>query len=725
MWVRLLPTRTRGAPPVVTEARVPSETAPESTTVSIRRRPLEMLQQAVQTTPVPSTPTVQLRSVEERGLALLELGTHFEHVIRRSENLTLVDRQHLQRTITLDVDLSRLTPQHLQALSHASSHHQIEGPDDPHAGQNLAAAGTHVWMPLSSQTRRDLAGIVVRDNRDEVLPRMPSDDISDAYAAALIKLFRMLLDSSPETTKSDPLYRLRHETQRSRWLIEAAIKRLVFDGVDGSDRHRLIAEEAEHTTEAAQIRAGARGALDALIRTQPGSFNAYLQLLSRTALDFPLIVLLRQSDASIYVHFQAPPVPGRPKTYRRLGGRMGARLAQALSPVRIYQAAYDTSAPRSTSAYHLTLEVAPQLRVRRFMATTNVDVPMVETLVDDMEAVAARYDQLKTAGSKILENELQSIAERLCDVSASRQREAEGLRGYLRRLGRDIDPEHRPAGRDAGPLLDDFVRAENRPLRHVAALSSGLHGGRFTKLVDVLTAARLRSLSERCRELELGRSVLVNNDPRDHGGHVYWHQSKERRKERVLDPVEVEAHTVLVDDPPSLAGSVRRMLFALAVVVAIAFTAMFESVRWVNPWSSLHEPVSQADALVTTLLLVPGLLLTRLDIPETRSVIGQVRYHARLLAVAGVGLMALLATYMATTDEARPWVPSLVLLALLVLIAIDAVGDFWTRGDSKETAGRNEVVPEWVRREFPEHLSSRLRPPMVRFRSLGRISSGD
>jgi hypothetical protein len=40
----------------------------------------------------------------------------------------------------------------------------------------------------------------------------------------------------------------------------------------------------------------------------------------------------------------------------------------------------------------------------------------------------------------------------------------------------------------------------------------------------------------------------------------------------------------------------------------------------------------RADAIVAVLLLVPGILLTRLDIPSTNTVLGQLRSFQRRLA---------------------------------------------------------------------------------------------
>jgi hypothetical protein len=74
------------------------------------KRTVRSLLAVIADSPIPTTPLGQMRYLEERGLALLELSSRLDHVKRQSERLTLVDQSHLQRSIALDVDLSRLSP---------------------------------------------------------------------------------------------------------------------------------------------------------------------------------------------------------------------------------------------------------------------------------------------------------------------------------------------------------------------------------------------------------------------------------------------------------------------------------------------------------------------------------------------------------------------------------------------------------------------------------------
>src|SRR5882724_11867719 len=184
-------------------------------------RTLLALRFALFTTPIPTTPVSQSRDQEETGLTLLELSLRLAHIKRQAEHLHIVDRSHLSRKVSLDIDLDVLSARHIRALSVSEAAERTEqlsdrGPefDD----EQIRVRPTRVWVPVSRHSRQDLAPVVVYDSRRSVVPRMTYQETTEATIAALVKLFRMLVDAHPAVERADdPLYRLRHQQHRARW----------------------------------------------------------------------------------------------------------------------------------------------------------------------------------------------------------------------------------------------------------------------------------------------------------------------------------------------------------------------------------------------------------------------------------------------------------------------------------------------------------------------------
>lgn len=107
--------------------------------------------------------------------------------------------------------------------------------------------------------------------------------------------------------------------------------------------------------------------------------------------------------------------------------------------------------------------------------------------------------------------------------------------------------------------------------------------------------------------------------------------------------------------------------------------------------------ISSADAIVTMLLLVPGVMLSRLDIPSSKSVLGQLRLFPRYVAFTAVLIAGALAvTVAAGRDDqlAGPLVLAIsALLFLAVLVGIDGVAKAIKRHSRVPV---NQVSPNWL-----------------------------
>lgn len=668
-------------------------------------RAMEWLVDALWTLPLRTTPIVQSKHREEHGLALIELSLQLRHVVRQSESITFTDKDHATRMIALDLDLSRITRRHYAAL----------GTGADQGGEE------QIWLPITTQSRQDLAPTEIKDAFGALLPRMTLDESVAAFAAGLIRLFRMLLDSSPGANQpaSDPqrssdIFRMKHELHRSRWLIEAAIYHVINFGPTngyGLVDYALRSEDSSSHNEAESIRYKAETGLRALAASGSSSFASFTELVAMAAMEYPIAVLIPRNPQHALIQYETPLAP----IGRHLGEYKRGN-SQVLSPTRSFTAAISTSAPRTVRSHHVGVGVNEQIRVRRFLLSTNADERAVRRLIDDMRGVAERYSDLRGVGEKILENELQSIAERLSIIISRRLRDFAEYRLYLQGESVKVTAPEPSLNRPADEVLDDFISGRQTPLSSLAEFAMAYQSGHYTHLAPSLTPVRLTNLAERISDLELSRSIVPDNDSRENWGHAHWRVGSASRDESPnSEPVDVQIFLELVDDPPSLSQSVTRMLFALLATVFAAFMIGFSDPLWFLP-TVHHVPISwERDAVVTALLLVPGILLSRLDIPSTNSILGQIRLQSRLVAYAAASITTGLAIYVATADVLHFSIPVLAVFGLVLLIALNLLSTYFTRRGAYDTAARHRFVPEWVRAEASKQLSARFNPRPFEF----------
>ena len=125
---------------------------------------------------------------------------------------------------------------------------------------------------------------------------------------------------------------------------------------------------------------------------------------------------------------------------------------------------------------------------------------------------------------------------------------------------------------------------------------------------------------------------------------------------------------------------------------------------------------------MTILLLVPGLLLSRLDIPSHQTVLGRLRLFSRYVAYAAVSVATGLALCVATrrTDDlAFPLVISLVLLALIVaFVLLDGGIKAYKR---RSRVPNKEAVPRWLIADIRRRPRPKRRTA-AEFSTVGRSS---
>jgi hypothetical protein len=659
--------------------------------------PLDHLRLLIRSLPVPTAPLTFPRKEAALGLALMDLSLRLDHLPRLSEHLTLMDRGHMTRSISVDVDLG-LVPGGLR--------------DTLTVPEGAAAdSGAALWVPVSRYSRRDLAPVIVRDSSGEVMPRLTHRDANRFTAAAFVRLLSMLINAHEDVSAPDsPIHRLRHTHQRSRWLIEAAITELVTVGspvgrtlhtpLDHADLSEaaLPAGRSGQAADSRSIRAVALAGLNALF---PGSGGAgllvpFARLLQLAARQYLLVVLLDLDRPRRFLTWDAPLLPAQ-----RHPAPLQS-LAKNLLPVnREFVVEYETEIPRSVKAYHLTLEVRQEISVRRFLLSSNVDDEFVDVLARDLETVAGGASALG-AHHKLLELEMQGIASRLAELGRRRLVDLANYEGYLARLpaaaGRRPAQPHRRLTSDE---VVDALSEGDCSLDVLAAFcahysSDGLRHLARTKLAG----PALANIAAGLRAAEVGRDVTTDNDPREHGAHAHWRRPAVELSLQSTEPVRAFAYVALADEAPALIESITRMVAGLALAVLLIGSFLTGGFQWL--WSATVTAGTvpdQADAVVAVLLLVPGLLLARLDLPSTKTVLGQLHQFQRSLAVASVVVTTALAIAVSTVRSDRDMTRLFQLaLAALIVILICCLCEFYARRMRRSSSVPRSVrIPRWLR----------------------------
>jgi hypothetical protein len=646
---------------------------------------------ALSQTPIPTAPPPHDGYSEALGLNLLALALRLEHVDRMAEQLTLADSTHMARSVSIDINITVLTPDQKRALR-----------ADPSNAQDIPDA---VWLPVARQARTDLAPVVVRDAAGNVVPRTTQLETATALTHGMAKAFRMFLTADPRTEdRGELLHDIRYTLNRSRWLIEATIAAMIEDGRGHHAEHRRRVPGAK-ATDSTSIRDKAAEAITQLFPPD----SPFLSLLDIAASEYLLVVEVPTDRAQSFLRYDAPVMPARSRGHNAAGAYARWAGFQQEFTVR-----YATVIPRAVNSYHVTLEVPPEMQVRRFFLTSDVDAPALRSLVNDMEAVARSYDDLRSVTPKLLELELQGIASRLAEFGRRRRRDLDAFLAYVAEcysLFRTRPPQY-PARRDVdAPRAPEQTLRPGKPLvTRLAEFAQLYETDHFRKLADeAMTADELRRLATELRESELDRDIHVDNDPRENAGHAHWQRRPFGIDSQGVEPVRSTVYIALVDDPPSLASNVAKLLLAVLLLV-LGFGLVLEphffagvpllsdlGTRFRPDLDATSGPMSSADAVVTMLLLVPGLMLSRLDIPSNKTVLGRLRLFPRYIAYTAVVIAGILAVAVAAGKaDALDGPFAVAMIALLVLFGLVALDTLAKAVKRRNRVPLNRTSPQWL-----------------------------
>jgi hypothetical protein len=125
------------------------------------------------------------------------------------------------------------------------------------------------------------------------------------------------------------------------------------------------------------------------------------------------------------------------------------------------------------------------------------------------------------------------------------------------------------------------------------------------------------------------------------------------------------------------------------------------------------------------LLLVPGLLLSRLDIPSNKTVLGQLRTFPRYVAYTSVmiaGVLALLVASGRAGSLDGPFLFGIVALVLLfALVGLDGMGKAVKR---RRRVPTNRATPIWLVQEIRRRPVRRWKRCRAEFSTIGTDDHG-
>jgi hypothetical protein len=630
---------------------------------------------------------------------MLELALRLDHITRTSEHLRLVDRGHLGRTVSVDLDLRVLTARQRAALAVRDTRWPRALPEDP--GREM------VWIPVARLSRGNLAPVTITDGTGAVVTRLTTHVTAEILIAGMARLLRLQVAARAAS-------RAGHATDevisvRARWLIERAMAHLIRHGYDVT-----VAPEPEPGQDPTlrAFREEAHRYLDDL----PGDHAEELDWLLEIAVQEQLLIaMVPTGTAHPHLTYEAPLIPAE----RRVAP-VGRRIRQFLWTGRDLTVTYRTQIPRIVRSYHLTVETAEEIHVRRFLLVTDADREAVENLIHDLGQLADAADGFSAQGGAVYRTELHDALARCAALARLRNADLVHYRQYLAREFRqfgDTPPEPDRSEHTAGQLIDDLCRGVAGTFWHLRSLAYHHEQGSLRPLADRPArelATALRTLADYLRDAEVAHDLSLDSDPRENGSHAYWANVELPFGPRPTGPVNARMHLDLADEPPALIGSVARMLGAILAVVVLLNVLL---------QASRTEAFDQADATVAVLLLVPGILLTRLDIPSAHSVLGVLRAYPRRIAHLSVGVTSLVAVAAASGYGHAIWftrgaIPALTLLLLAcwAQIAAHAV-------NRRSLAPRSSVVPAWLTETMGAPGRTTRRPADVHFDSI--MANGD
>lgn len=657
------------------------------------------------------------------GLSFLETALRQNHVRRITEYIKCFEAWTAERRIEVDVSLTLLEPGQREAskrfqemrlrartepVRSGTEYRQIGPRTYPHPtafaseadaaelarhdiGETLSAhhpetvpisgppseAGGYedtLWLPIARMSRREIAPVSVHDATGSRIPLLTQFETSRLLASGMYRLLRSILRSGSGDyptygdlhSGEDEARRLRERQRKgvsvflnrrpeARWLVQSGLLSLLTeqghpDGAlgDNSSESKPF-EEVEDPEKLAP-----RDLAVEVLKTLSGS--EYDQLLWVALADYILIVGIDPRRDEQMLNFSLP----LSVIARRKGG---------IGPYRVH---YTTTAPANIRSYHLMFEAEDGVAIRGMALSSDADKEYVRRLAADMKTASSvlrgsqpptRYEKAEIGAVMIRASEL--MRRRLWEVNQARLPVGPGDLEDLRVL----------SNWSKSPAFDDqLTKSKNR-----AEIASCLDR------VQVGLAAD---------DYSIGKDLYVENDPSGSSAHAYWRRVPSRRLE--TNRITLNASMAFVDATGTRPGVVSVYALGVLANALLVLWALSSSPPW-DLGHSLEGTSNLTDAAVAILLLVPGFLYYKLDLPDRSRVSGRLRRLPRFVALSCLVSMVVLATVILSQGnlpEPQAWVAGSLLIPLAGYCAMWGYG-YYNRHIDREAwpSGR----PAWVR----------------------------
>jgi hypothetical protein len=623
------------------------------------------LKEAIRSVPIPGAPPPLSREGAAVGLAFLDMALRQNHVRRLTERLSLVEHQSATRTTEVDVRLSLLDVGQREASSlfqRVTSRSTGDG--------DAGVAQPRIWVPVTRISRLSVSPIDVVDASGSKLPRLTQYETSRLLASGLYRLLRGILSSHPDSRQETDLGRFLFRVDESRWLVQAALVALL------TDRTRPLRHESSYAPRAPgrsspdgyiergeQYRAFAIGVLD----EYQSLLETYSQLLAVAVNDYLLVAALDASKDDHLLSYDSPVhVP------KRVSRKTGLR--NWLPPTRMnYRVQYVARIPSSLRSYHMVAETQPGVHIQTMSLVTDADRGAAKEVGADLLTLA---QTLRAEGGtaavspELVELELQTALGRLSELLRTRQWDAN--QADLRIPQRVLEASDRlvQVYRTGDGTLDQQSRFR-------------------TKLAKSVAAEDLQAASMEIEAQEIGFDFSLENHPVSTRAHAYWRRSTSRPS--IGGHVLMRCTLTLRDATGARPGSVAA--YGVAVATTIYAMACFLSQ---TPWPyGRGIAIQNPGAVITVLLLVPGFLYTRLDLPGRHTILGRLRSRSRQIAHMCIGSAILLASAVAAgmSGSALRWI---FVLSTFIPVVASALLFRWT-AQQRETTSGPLTAPQWLR----------------------------
>lgn len=647
-----------------------------------------LLSAALQSLPLPgSTPERSTR--EALGLHLVSSALRLDHIERISERLTLADATHMTRQLDVDIDLGLLSDERRDGLAFTSARQPSR---------------QFLWIPVGRHPRASLGPIALTDGQGATVPRVTSTETNRLVATGVIRLLSLLVEAAPDVTA-----RREYTSDRlARWLIHAAVLSLIQEGRREFPQSPFDSQSADIRRRADQIVRGVLGLV-------PGDErHAFLDLLAELSRDQVVVAELDPSLGRVRVSYRAPEL--RAADRRRLGW-LWERPGE-------FRFRYDTRVPGDVDSFHVLLTVPAELEIHRMVVVSEADVRAAKVLRSDVRRLRLLVDETvdSLGGDEAAEQvswqdhpslvpyELRSIRSRFAELARRRMQDllAHG----------PVEVRKAPAADTAVNLriLDEAEGSTVATASRLVVADSGPAAGRDDRLSLPALSGLLTRIERLMAAADLGLDLRSNNDPAETSGHVQWRRQASGL-EPPLDPsVPARVLVTVADAAPSHAQQILGLLVGNLILVSLLFWGFRSALL------NGDDPTNGSEVTVTLLLLVPGLLISRLVAWSGRSILFPLLLVPQVAAYMSMLMNVAFALVLVIVGDARDderWIEVLAapVAGLAVLLVVVAVHVLRERAATHSAIGHDEGLPAWLFEGIAGRGRVRggARPPTVRF----------